>query len=225
MKVNDSSNSKFVSGLIFILFGFIMLSTSVGLLINHFSKVESWKATTATITVIDHDEEEITFVYVYQDSSYKAISSIYSSTKKVGDSLVIYVNPNNPEEMYEHDLIIVSNAFIVVGSLFTILAIILFVLYNKFVKKKKICIEHGKKKTVNVGLIKKTSVYLNSRPYYMLFINYDNKEYKSHYFLMPRIFDMTTKKTVDLYIYDEKTYYIDVCSLKEKKEESDIFEY
>lgn len=225
VKVNDSRNAKLVSGIIFIFFGLFMLFFAIGNSINYSVKKENWIHSIAIITEIDHNKEKIIFTYTYKDENYVINSSIYSSNKKIGDSIVIFINPNNPSEIYEYELINVSNIFFVIGTIFTVVAFVLLVSYYKFIRKKKFCLEHGKKKTVEVDLIKKTSVRMNHRYYFIIFINYNSKEYKSHYFLMPRIFDLTTKKTVDLYIYDEKTYYIDVCSLKEKSKESDILEY
>ena len=225
MKVDDSKSSKLFLGFTFIVFGVALLIVAIVLLFNHTVKKENWISSIGTITEVDHEDEDIIFTYIYKNDIYTTKSSIYSSTRKLGDTFVIYINPDKPSEIYEHDLIYVSNMFFIMGPIFTTIAIFLFVNCFQFNKKRILCLEHGKKRRVKVGLIKKTNVRFNGRPYYVIFINYDNKEYKSHSFLMPRIFDMTTKKTVDLYIYDEKTYYIDVCSLEEKKEESDILEY
>ena len=59
-----------MAGFILILFGVIILATSIGLFINHNIKAESWIMSTGTISKVDHGDEYVMYTYEYDNVKY-----------------------------------------------------------------------------------------------------------------------------------------------------------
>lgn len=59
----------------------------------------------STIVYIDRTRENpvVVIEYLYDGLLYEGNSSIYSSSMSVGDRIMIYVNPNHPETIYQPD--------------------------------------------------------------------------------------------------------------------------
>ena len=105
MKVKISANLKLIPGGIFFVISLILLIIAFYTTINHFIKTSEWIETNATIKEINEDDETIKISYTFEKKKYSFLSEEYSSKYNIGDKFLIYVNPNNAEEVYEHDTI------------------------------------------------------------------------------------------------------------------------
>ena len=78
--------------------------------------------------------------------------------------------------------------------------------------------ENGSKKVLKVLEFSKTHFYYNYQPFYIVKVEYKNIIYKSEKFLLPNSLNINMNAVVDIYIIDEKNYYIDIISIRENNE-------
>lgn len=219
MRLRTSIASKLAFAIIFGVLGLTFTIAAIVMTINDNAKKEAWDKIEATMIVVDHHLEKVELNYVYKENIYFANSSVYSSFDEVGDRVFIYVNPNNPNEIYEEGLSTVFIVFYCVGLPFLLIGICSLILDIKFRKNKKICMESGFKKVVDVIEVVKTNYYVNNEACYIIKVKSNGIEYKSQRFLLPVAFNPNIKTVVDMYILDEKKYFIDLTSIREKRED------
>ena len=211
-----SSFSKLIYAIIFVFCG---LYLTINLLYSLGKEVyvrEKWFEYEATIYKIDHDSEERYISYSYHSKVYKVKSKGYSTSDNVGDLILIYINTEDPIEIFEGGNIFGN----IVGSLFGIIFLTIGIIFLnkdiKFRKNYKLCIKEGTKKRVTIQSIRSTNFSVNRVVYYYLVVIYDGKEYKSNYFSLYKGFNLKSRKFVDFYYIDDDTYYIDLSSIEEK---------
>lgn len=215
MKFRSSIKSKLVASIVLFIIGFVFSAVAVGLNINDKIKKDSWDEVEAVIIHVNHNTEFAELSYSYNGDVLFVGSNSYSSTYEVGDIMIIYVNPNNPNDFYEASTSSVFIVFYCVGAVMLLIGIGLYASHVKTQKKIKRCMEEGSIKTVDVFELYMTHFYCNHQPYYVLKARYNGKEYKSHMFLLPKSFTLNTKTVVNLYIIDDENYYIDLSSVRE----------
>ena len=187
MKVNDSYNHHKLAAMSSIIGGVIMLVLAIFLSANFAFKKENWIQSVAIIEEVNNGSKDIIYSYDFNERNYTAKASFFTSIFRVGDTLVIYINPDNPSECYEYISIHFANFVAAISLILLVLSVVELYRYVRFLKNKKLCLENGIKRDVKVGLLKKLSgrVRLNFKNYfyYIIFINFEGKEYKSHQFL------------------------------------------
>lgn len=218
MRFRSSIKSKFASSIILCIIGFIFVAIAIGLNINDYIKKDIWDECEATITFVDHFDEVVKISYTYKEETYICTSSSYSSFNDEGEILIIYVNPENPTEIYEAQISIIFIIFYCVGGFIFLIGIFSVISDIKSKNNSELCMNEGSRKVVDVLEVTKTNFYYNNEPYYLIKIIYRDKEYKSERFFLPETINLNAKLVVDLYYIDEKRYYIDFSSLREKDE-------
>ena len=223
MKIKNSLYSKLEIALIFGFFGLVFTVVSAFLGINDYVKRNAWIESEGYISVVNHSAERKEFTYSYNGVTYNVKSNSYSSFDDVGDLIIIYINPNNPSEVYEANTSLVFIIFLIIGSPFLIVGIIFLIKHLKFMKIRKICLNEGSPKRVKVLRFEETKFHYNRRPYYVMIVNYQGNEYKSSMFLLPYKSDIyATGAIVDFYYINEDTYYIDLDTFRYKNIDEEI---
>ncbi len=217
MKVKQS-NFKVISALIFGLIGLIFLLIALVFNIDGTCKKNHWIESEATITSIDHHNDFKEISYVYKGVTYTITSSSYSSLSDVGDIVKISINPNNPKDIYEHEMSTLYIVFYCVAFPFLIISAWFFISHIKLKKMKKLCLESAVKKVVDIVEIVQTNFHYNDQPYYQFKVKYSGNIYKSQLFLFPLSFNVLDKYVVNMYYIDDKKYYIDLDSVRKKEE-------
>ena len=218
MRIRSSIKSKLASSVILLIIGLIFMGVAIGLNVNDSVKKSNWIMKEATIVDIDHYKEVIKLSYTYNNLVYQRNSSIYSSFSDIGDIIIIYVNPDNPIKFYEKETSIIFIVFYCVSIPFVTAGLFMISSYFKNKNRVQLCLDNGRKRVAKVLEIKKTCFYYNYQPYYVLKVIYNNIEYKSEKFLLPETLNLNMDVVVDVYIIDEKNYYVDTKSLREKND-------
>ena len=199
----------------------VLLVVSLGFLISaivlhciHVNRLDSWLEQSAVICEIDETLEIVTYTYEYEDKTYNIESQFYSSSLKVDDKVIIYLNPNNVADIYVPMQMTVGVVFYIISITILLLVGLLSILYVRKRSWNTKCIEQGTKRLVNVDSFK--TIYGGTYSYtFMMVVNYKNKEYISEAFKLDKGVITNVKGTVNLYILDDKHYYIDLNSYQE----------
>ena len=223
--------SKLEFSIVFLLIGIIFTTVSVIFIVFDFNIRNNWVESTGIISSVNHSSEKIEFTYNYNGYSYEFKSSTYYPFIDIGDSIDIYINPDNPNTIYESSKLYVILVFFVFGVPILILGIVFFKQHLKFMIIRKRCLNTGRYKRVKVLRFEETSFNVRTsrfgrysfnrryRPYYVMIVEYQGLEYKSNMYL-PEPVDICFKNaTVDFYYISEENYFIDVASIKHEDSE------
>ena len=217
MKIESSVKNSKIAGIILILFSFIFCVVTLLLTIQFGNVKNNWIEYTGVIVEVNEDEEHIVVSYLYEDVEYNVIPLYYSSKFELHDELIIYINPDNLNEIKLAELENLYLSFFIVAGVFDVIGSYLL-LYSY---KRKIfineCLDKGIKKTLYVTEIKRTYIRNNSQRYYYLKVLYNDKEYKSELFKINKDFDKNNLGIVDMYLLENGKYYIDLHSYRKKE--------
>ena len=208
--------SKLEIAVIILIFGLCFTIVSVFRGADDYVKRNNWIESEGYISEVDQSNDEKKFTYSYNGVIYNVKSNSYSLFDDVGDLIEIYINPDNPSEVYEANISFDFIIFLIFGVSSLIAGIIFIIKHFKFMKIRKICLSEGNPKRIKVLRFEETNIHVNGT-YYIIVVNYEGNEYKSGMFLLPSNTDIyVTGANVDFYYVNEDTYYIDLDSLKFK---------
>ena len=182
MNIKSTVNSSKLSSKVLLIIGMIFLVIGVCISIYD-SKVKSkWEESIAIITNINHFDEMIKISYNYKGVEYNSVPSYYSSFYGLGDELIIYINPINPDDYYIADTLNIGLIFGGVGGVFLVVFLILLAFNKNRDKVISDCLNYGYKKTLEVKEVKRSHTYKNGIVYYYLMVMIEGKSYKSDLF-------------------------------------------
>lgn len=133
----------------------IFLAIRLNWIKNEMVPVES---TIVSITRYGEDDHIVMIEYTYDSVLYSGKYNIYTSDMREGDTIMIYVNPENPSKFYSANTflyIILPGIFAVV---FAAIGFPLFIYAFKINKIKKSMIQNGRKK---IGVITEVKTNYN----------------------------------------------------------------
>ena len=216
MKLENSNKTKIAINIILFAFGLVFIALAVCLHLQDSIVKNSWIEYDAIITRIDHNDEETHIKYEYNGKEYKEVVSYYSSFLDEGDILKISIDPNDYSNVYVHNINFIFIMFYIFGTGFLIAGIIVVFNYFKNKKNKQLCVENGIRKVLDVFEFKKTNFHYNRHPYYIIIVKYNDIEYKSEMFLLPKEVSFINEAVVDSYFCEDGKYYIDITTYREK---------
>lgn len=214
MKIKQFKKSNNIGVIILYAISFIFLIGAFILHAIHTNRLADWKEQPAIISKIDETYEIVTYTFILDGKTYEVNSQIYSSSMRVEDPVVIYLNPNNFEDIYVPTQMTVGVIFYIVSGVFVLMGASLTIL---FIRRRKIhnkCISKGIKKNVAVDAFK--TLYTSGVNYtFQMVVKYNGKEYLSEAFQVEKGIISNVKGTVNLYLLDDKYYFIDLDSFSE----------
>jgi len=218
-----------IFSIVFVVLAIISLVVMVGLYFRLSWIQTEMDPVEGTIISIDRtgDDSVVIIEYVYDNLLYTAYSSIFSSSMKEGDMITIYVDPSNPENIYQPDFFF----YVIFPGIFaTVFGVIGFVgLYSglKIKKIKSQFMSSGKKIVATI-----TDIHMNygNRLTVGRKVSYRShitckftdeftgveQTFKSSKFWLPaghRLQNGVTKVYVYVDKTDSKKYFVDIESL------------
>lgn len=184
-------------------------------------KMQNWDESSGVVTRLSRASEWFIIKYEYGEEviEYKS-ETYYSSSIDIGDIIIIYINPNNPKEVFVANELIFPFITGGIGLIFLITGSIFFLVNFIKDRRNRMCLENGRRVRVKIGRMIKTSSNFGNKTVYRLAVNYKDKEYISQaYYYSDEYFDVCEEHVVDLYLYENK-HYIDLESVKS----GDIFD-
>lgn len=186
---------------------------------------------TGTITELHGKGIEVS--YVYHDRMYETYLSEYSSSMHAGDSIVLYVSRDNPENVRTEMLLFLPTLILsVVGASFLIVGGVFFLIVGIKSRKKKDLLQNGRvvEATVTGGQMN-YSMSVNGRHPWKLECKYEDTYtgatylYSSYNIWKDPFLYMG--QIVKVYVDREnpRKYYVDVDSLSAEQNDNAVFDY
>ena len=217
MKIESSVKTSKIAGIILVLFGFIFNVVTIFLTIQFGYVKNNWIEYTGVISEVNDTEEHIVVSYEYEGIEYSVIPSYYSSEMELYDEIIIYINPDNLNEIALSEVENLYSSFFIIAGIIDIIGI--YLLFYSYKRKILIdeCLNKGTKITLQVIEVKRSYYRNNNQRYYYLKVLYNDKEYKSELFRIKKDFDKNNLGIIDMYILDDGRYYIDLNSYRKKE--------
>ena len=217
MEINNSIKSSKLASAILIIISLVFVVIAIGFNIYGDFARDNWYKATAVIKEVNHFDETINISYNYEGENYLIEPLYYSSTFKVGDLIVIFINPNSPEDVYIENMDLLFIIFYIVSGVMALISLILYIVSKNKDKIIKECIEYGYKKTLEVTEVKRSYTYNKGKTHYYLVVKYQEKEYKSDLFTLASNNGLEEKYLVDVYFLENGNYYIKLDSCRKKE--------
>lgn len=164
----------------------------------------------STLTVVEYSAD---------GQKYENFLNSYSSTWSVGDSITVYYNPENPEQITFDIPIFMFIVFGTMGIVFIIVGSVFAVKERKLNNKKKRLLESGLTVTATVIDFEiNTRISVNHRNPYIIVVEYDDGV-KKHRFRSENVWENVTSdcigETVKVYYEPNNmnNYYVDTAGL------------
>lgn len=218
--IKRSKSSKLFGNILILVFGIIFIVVSLVFIFQYYHAKENFDETEATIIDVNHQNEKIKITYTYDGNNYIDTLNSYWSTANVNDKLIVYINPDNPYSFVDEKSYLGFTIILIFGLSFLIGGTIWLLNIIKFERNIKMCLSEGMRKKLKVISLNSSKVYFNKRPMYYILVQYQNKNYKSELFLLPKQISSMNDAIVDFYFIDDKHYYIDIESYRSKEVEN-----
>lgn len=154
--------------------------------------------------------------YTYQNEHYTARSNVYNSNMRVGDELRVYVDPDDPQNIYAQGTNIIFIVFASLGTAFLAAAAILLALTARRKRKKEELLAHGERAEATIMEVARAPlVKINGRsPYQIICCVSDSSgyatRYKTGYLTRDPSAALAGRQTLPVYLDpdDKENYYI-----------------
>lgn len=161
--------------------------------------------------------------YSVDGNDYQSVLSAYSSSWSVGDTIKVYTNPDNPQNVKSTMPFVFFIVFALVGSVFAIVGIVMLHRSNEFKKQKKQLIENGLTLRANIiDFYPNTRIMVNRRNPYLIVAEYEEFGQK-HRFVSENVWERLNNNYIgeQVTVYYEHNnmnkYYVDVDTLLDSK--------
>lgn len=161
--------------------------------------------------------------YSVDGNDYQSVLSAYSSSWSVGDTIKVYINPDNPQDVKSTMPSVFFIVFGLVGFVFAIVGFVMLHRSIKLKKQKKQLIENGLTLRANIiDFYPNTRIMVNGRNPYLVVAEYEEFGQK-HRFVSENVWERLNNNHIgeQVTVYyehnDMNKYYVDVDTLLDSK--------
>lgn len=230
MKIKNTTNFFILFGAIFFAVGMTFLFSGIIHMISFNAFKNSAETVLAEITYIDpksaysdsSTHTDVLVSYTVDGQKYETELNYYTTGMQVGDTIEIYVNPDNPSKI-KADVIIGDVIFMIVGSIFAVIGgCFLAVNAAKAAQRKRLISDGEQLPAVITNIYMNNNVRINGRHPYRAECEYTDPFSGERYlFASDNIMDNISGivgSTVTVYADrdDRRKYYVDIGELTER---------
>jgi hypothetical protein len=215
---------------VFLSIGLIFGAVSGVVFFKHQQFMETASSTTATIIDITHNrdfdnnkEGRVYVKYTVDYKDYVRTINYYTSSMQIGDDIIIYYQPDAPENITYKTNIIVA-VFAILGTIFSMIGIIGYFIQFLINKGKNRLLTHGHRIYAEISEIIQDSNYtINNRHPYRILCKYEDGYGEVHIFKSEMILYNPTgllkDNMVPVYVKENnyKKYYVKIDEVLPKK--------
>lgn len=242
MKTKDTTSFLIIFGAIFFAAGMMFALAGIMHMISLNEFKERAEAVEAEITYIDHSRStrsrhtsahtDVFVSYTVDGQEYERDLNYYTAGMHVGDTIEIYVDPENPSHI-EADAVFGDVIFMIVGGIFAFIGGC-FVVMNikKKVQGKRLLVNGEQLSAVITSVYRNNNIKINGRHPYKMECEYtDPYSGEKYLFSSDNVMsDISGLEGYTVTVYadrdDRSKYYIDVNELTERyNEENKIHDY
>lgn len=175
------------------------------------------------------DNNEVMISYVYENMTYTAKSSFYSSSMRIGDYITIYIDPTNPAKIYQVDRFFYTFFPGIFAFVFLAIGTPTFLHAFKTSRLRKRLMENGKKvigTIVEVHTNYRSTMTINNRRYHKTTItcrldeDYSliERTFKSRFWTPQEMLIQPNESDVDIWVDTENPniYFVDTDNIRNK---------
>ncbi len=241
MKVKDTKNFFIIFGTIFFITGMMFAFVGIMQMISFNAFKERAETVEAEITYIDRSRRsrssssthtDVFVSYIVDGQKYERDLNYYTAGMHVGDTIEIYVDPENPSHI-EADAALMDVIFMIVGGVFAFIGGCFIVInVKKTVRRKRLIIDGEQLSAVVTSVYCNNNVKINGRHPYRAECEYtDPYSGEKYLFSSDNVMsDISGLEGYTVTVYadrnDRSKYYIDMNELTDRyNEENKIHDY